>query len=125
MKIRDIMNNKVHMIMPQDTLEKALSIMESKKVNGLPVVNEDKNLVGFIVKADIYRFLSVTGHYETCPVDWAMSKDVITAMPDESIKEAAKRLREHNIIGMPVIERGKVIGMVTLECVVDSFIANE
>lgn len=122
MQIKDIMNDRFYMVMPQDTLEKTLSIMEDKKVNGLPVVDENKILVGFIVKADIYRFLSTTGHYETCPVDWAMSKDVITAMAEESVKEAAKRLRKHNIIGMPVVEQGRVIGMISVENIVDCFI---
>lgn len=125
MKIQDIMNGTIHMVMPRDTLEKALSIMESKKLNGLPVVNEDKNLVGFIVKADIYRFLGVTGHYETCPVEWAMSKDVVTAMPEETVKEAAKRLRDHNIIGMPVVDKGRVVGMIALENIVDTYIAQK
>lgn len=123
MTIKDIMNGEVHMVMPQDTLEKTLSIMETKQLNGLPVVNENKQLVGFIVKADIYRFLSVTGHYETCPVEWAMSKDVVTAMPEETVKEAAKRLRKHNIIGMPVVDKGRVVGMISLENIVDLFIA--
>ncbi|HHW68545.1 MAG: hypothetical protein PWP07_1799 [Epulopiscium sp.] len=124
MTIKDIMNAEVHMVMPQDTLEKTLSIMESKHLNGLPVVNEEKQLVGIIVKADIYRFLSVTGHYETCPVEWAMSKDVVTVMPEETVEEAARRLRKHNIIGMPVVENGRVIGMISLENIVDFFISN-
>ena len=125
MKVKDIMSDTFYMVMPQDTLEKTLSIMETKKVNGLPVVDENKMLVGFIVKADIYRFLSTTGHYEACPVDWAMSKDVITAMPDESIKEAARRLRQHNIIGMPVVEQGRVIGLISIENIVDYFLTLE
>lgn len=123
MKIQDIMDEMIYMIMPQDTLEKALSIMESKKVNGLPVINENKSLVGFIVKSDIYRFLSTTGHYETCPVEWAMSTDVVTAMAEETVKEAARRLRKNNIIGMPVLNRGRVVGMVSLENIVDHYIA--
>ena len=52
-----------------------------------------------------------------------MSKDVVTAMPEETVKEAAKRLRKHNIIGMPVVDKGRVVGMISLENIVDLFIA--
>lgn len=122
MEIKTIMNMQPTTVHRNDPLSGALQIMHDLKINGIPVVDEQKKLVGFIVKADIYRFLSISGHYESCPIDWAMSKDVITATPNESIKEVAARLRLNDIIAMPIVEEQKVAGLVTVEDIVDYYI---
>lgn len=77
---------------------------------------------GIIVKADIYRFLSQPGHFETYPVELAMTKVVITADKNDDIKHVAKLLRENDISAVPVLDNGKVIGLVGLEDIVDYFI---
>lgn len=124
MLITDIMRKKLITVNPQDTIEKALKLMVEKKINGTPVVDEEGNLKGMIVKADIYSFLMDPGHYESCPVDWVMTKDVVTAQKDEDIISLAKRLRENNIIAIPVTENNKVIGIITIEDVIDYLIEN-
>ena len=86
------------------------------------VVNDDKKLVGMIVKADIYRFMIAPGHYDSCPVEWVMSKSVITAQSDEDLLTVAKRLRENNILAMPVVDKDEVIGVISLEDLLDYFI---
>ncbi|SNS41574.1 CBS domain-containing protein [Anaerovirgula multivorans] len=124
MLITDIMRKKLITVNPQDTIEKALKVMVEKQINGTPVVDEEGNLKGMIVKADIYRFLMDPGHYESCPVDWVMTKDVVTAQKDQDIISLAKRLRENNIIAIPVTEDNKVIGIITIEDVIDYLIEN-
>lgn len=96
--------------------------MDEKNINGAPIVNEANELVGMIVKADIYRFLIAPGHYGSCPIEWVMSKNVVTAQKEEPILAIAKRLRENNIVAMPVIENHKVIGMISSEDIIDYFI---
>lgn len=86
------------------------------------MVDENDFLKGIIVKVDIYRFLSQPGHYETYPVELAMTKAVITASQNDDIKQVAKLLREHDISAVPVVDNGKVIGLIGLEDIVDYFI---
>jgi CBS domain-containing protein len=117
------MNSGVVTIKLEDTIKKALDIMNKKKINGTPVVNDERKLVGMLVKADIYRFLMEEGHYDTCPVDWVMTKKVITAKEDESIMEVAKRIRENDIIAIPIENKeNKVIGIVSVEDLISYFI---
>ncbi|OFH98019.1 arabinose 5-phosphate isomerase KpsF [Clostridium acetireducens DSM 10703] len=121
--IKSIMNSGVVTIKLEDTIKKALDIMNKKKINGTPVVNDERKLVGMLVKADIYRFLMEEGHYDTCPVDWVMTKKVITAKEDESIMEVAKRIRENDIIAIPIENKeNKVIGIVSVEDLISYFI---
>ncbi len=54
--ISDIMNTHVIILKPKDSVKKALDLMNDNNINGAPVVNEEGNLIGMIVKADIYRF---------------------------------------------------------------------
>ncbi|WML34021.1 CBS domain-containing protein [Clostridium sp. OS1-26] len=107
---------------PNDTLVKALEIMNDNNINGAPVVDESGLLVGMIVKADIYRFLMDQGHYDTCPVEWVMTKKVITAAKDEDVIAIAERLRKNDIIAIPIVDNNTILGLATIENIVDYFI---
>lgn len=110
-------------LLPQTTVKEALESITENKVNGAPVVDENDKLIGIVVKADLFRFLMEEGHYDTCPLEWVMTKKVITATMDEDEIDIAKRIRENSIVSIPVVdEENKVIGMVTLESIVDSII---
>lgn len=122
MKIYKIMKQNFITIRPDETIEDALEKMSSMKVNGAPVVDQNDNLVGMIVKADIYRFLITPGHIDKCPVEWVMSKDVITASVDEEVLTVAKRLRSNNIIAAPVLEGDIVRGIISIEDILDFYL---
>jgi CBS domain-containing protein len=120
--VEQIMHSDIVKLKPEDNLKKALETINATKVNGAPVVDDDDKLVGIIVKADIYRFLMEEGHYETCPVDWVMTKKVITASKNEKIEKVAARLRENDIIAIPIVDDGVLEGIVSIEDIVDYII---
>ncbi|MFL0196354.1 CBS domain-containing protein [Clostridium sp. WILCCON 0269] len=121
--IKEIMRSDIVKLKKEDSLCKALDIMDAHNVNGAPVVDENGQLIGMIVKADIYRFLMEEGHYDTCPVDWAMTKDVVIARSEEDIMIVAKRLRKNNIVAIPIIDDKSVVkGIVSIEDVMDYMI---
>jgi len=122
MEIREIMKSPVIAVTPEETIGKALEIMYRENINGMPVLDENEALVGIVVRADIYRFLIDPGHYKSCPVEWVMTKDVVKAYAYEDVKVVAKRLREKDVIALPVVEGDKVVGIVTIEDFVDYFI---
>lgn len=122
MKIREIMRTPVIAVKPSETVGKALKIMNKENINGTPIVDDDNNLLGIIVKADIYRFLMDPGHYESCPVEWVMIKEVVKAQADEDIMEVAKRLRDKDVIALPIVEGDAMVGIVSIEDIVDYFL---
>ncbi|SET64001.1 CBS domain-containing protein [Natronincola peptidivorans] len=125
MLAKDIMRKKLVTVRPVDTIDKALKVMVEKDINGTPVVDDEGNLKGMIVKADIYRFLIDPGHYESCPVEWVMTKDVVTAKKEENIYTIAKRLRQNDIIAIPVVgEEDAVVGIITIDDIIDYFLEN-
>lgn len=122
MKIYKLMKKNFMTIRPEETIEDALQKMSDMKINGAPVVDKDDKLVGMTVKADIYRFLITPGHIDQCPVEWVMSKDVITASINEEVLTVARRLRENNIIAMPVLDGDIVRGVISIEDILDFYI---
>ena len=122
MNISTIIKDVAHTINVNDTIDNTLGFMDSFKQNGMPVVNDNNKLVGMVVKADIYRFMIQPGHYDSCPVEWVMSKSVIVAHSDEDLITVAKRLRENNIIAMPVVDNDEVMGIISIEDLLDYFI---
>lgn len=125
MKINSIIKQNFHTINVNDTIDKALDLMDKLSINGMPVVDDNDTLVGMVVKADIYRFMIHPGHYVSCPVEWVMSKSVILAQSDEELITVAKRLRQNDIIAMPIVENGKIIGTISIEDLLDYFLAAE
>jgi len=122
MKINAIIKQNFHTINVNDTIDKTLDLMDKLKINGMPVVDDKDILVGMVVKADIYRFMIHPGHYVSCPVEWVMTKSVIIAQSDEDLLTVANRLRKNDIIAMPVVENKKIIGIISIEDLLDCFL---
>ena len=122
MRIDSIIKKNFHTINVNDTIDKALAMMHELRINGMPVVDNNNTLVGMVVKADIYRFMIHPGHYVSCPVEWVMSKSVIVAQADEDLYTVANRLRKNDIIAMPVLENDKIVGIISIEDLLDYFL---
>ncbi|MDP4143023.1 MAG: CBS domain-containing protein [Bacillota bacterium] len=122
MEISNIMKHSFVTVNEDDTIAKALRIITRERVNGAPVVNSENDLMGMIVKADLYRFLVEEGHYDTYPVNAVMAKRVITARPDEDLLEVTEKLRQNDIMAAPVVQNRKVVGVISLEDIVDYFL---
>ncbi|MCW6085907.1 MULTISPECIES: CBS domain-containing protein [Clostridium] len=121
--VSDIMNTHVIVLNPKDSIKKALNLMNENNINGAPVANEEGNLIGMIVKADIYRFLMEEGHYDTCPVEWVMTKEVFTALEGEDVISIAKKILDKDIIAMPIVDSSKkLLGIVSIEDILKSLI---
>jgi acetoin utilization protein AcuB len=61
-KVRNLMQKTVYTIPPDFTIEEAAAMLMEKKISGLPVVDEKKQLIGIITRSDIFRvIISLTG----------------------------------------------------------------
>ena len=102
------------------TLEDKLSTVEAKMRDGdfraVPIV-KDGVVVGIVTDRDLRR---LTGLLDTTRVKDAMSESVITVTTNTPIGEAARLLRQRKIGGLPVVEDGKLIGMITVTDVLEA-----
>jgi acetoin utilization protein AcuB len=90
-KVKEIMTKNPFTIRSDETVERAAVLMLEHKVSGLPVVNNNSELVGIITQSDVFRaFVNITGIYKG-GVQFAFSLDDRPG----SIKEVADTIREH------------------------------
>ncbi|MBD5294325.1 MAG: IMP dehydrogenase [Bacteroides sp.] len=92
------------------TVGDALAIMEEYHIGGIPVVDDDKKLVGIVTNRDL-RFESDLNR----PVDEVMTKEnLVTTSQSTDLEEAARILQRHKIEKLPVVDsEGHLLGLVT------------
>jgi CBS domain-containing protein len=114
MKLRELMTNNVHTCSPQDTIVQAAKKMRSIDVGIIPVVEGDK-LVGVITDRDIILNAVAEGKdVNTTRVENSMTGSVVTGTPDMDAHEASDLMAEHQIRRLPVVENGRLVGIVAI-----------
>jgi len=107
MRLKEIMSIPVEVIGPDTSVEDARARMVGARIHHL-VVASGRDIVGIVSERDLD---------EAAPeatVRPLMSSPVITAPADTTVADAAKLLRGHDVGCLPVMERGRPIGMVTI-----------
>ncbi|SLM28575.1 putative tRNA nucleotidyl transferase protein [Desulfamplus magnetovallimortis] len=109
--LSDIMSYPVVTVTEDTTIDEVAMILRETGCTGVPVVNENENVVGVISRRD-FRKIKKNSHMQS-PVKAFMSRDVITIDHTRSAIDAARLMIKHDIGRIPVIEDGRVIGIVT------------
>jgi len=108
--VGDIMTREVVTIGMGSSVEDAARIMMEREITHLPVISLDERLAGIVTAWDVSK--AVAMKYNR--LEEIMTREVITIRTGESIESAAKRMNEHNISALPVIdEQQRVRGIVT------------
>ncbi len=113
--IRELLTDRSPISVPGTmTVLDAAKTMHAAKIGAL-LVDDAKGTVGVFTERDLMARVVVAGlDPATTPIANVMTRDLFTAGPDERINEIARRLQERHIRHLPVIEDGKVIGMLSL-----------
>jgi CBS domain-containing protein len=114
MKIREIMSTEIKKATPDNTLIDIAAMMRDEDIGALPVV-QDGELRGIVTDRDIVvRAIAEGKEPSTTTVQEVLSEEVESVEPDDDIEEAANVMAAHQIRRLPVVEDGKLIGMVSL-----------
>ena len=144
--VRDIMDSEPVSVTVADSVETVLHVMREHDLSGVPVINEGGRCVGIITEADLVLseegedfhlphyfqlfggvvFLERWSHFEerarkafASTAEDMMTADPITIEPDASVREAAKIIASKKHNRLPVIEHGRLVGVVTRVDVLD------
>lgn len=113
----DIMIKDIHVASKNDLVAAAKLKMMRCNVGGLPVVDKGL-LVGIITHRDV---LLAGGEALGLKVDDLMSKDMIFAKRNTPIMEVTKIMAETGYQRIPVVENGKLIGLITQSSIIKAF----
>jgi acetoin utilization protein AcuB len=109
------MTKRVVTVSPVATLQEAYEIMQSGHIRHLPVVEEDR-LAGVITDRDLRLATSLLAPAPFAPqarVGDVMNRTVLTSDALDPVEDAARTMREHKIGCLPVLEEGRLAGIVT------------
>ena len=136
-KISTIMKTDVYTVSEDASLKEVLEVLVRYKTSGLPIVNSNNKVVGFISDGDIMKFIAkqnpriidmtsfITVWYDTDSFEQKLhdlmdlnvmelaTTKVVYVESDYDIDEAAKVLGEKKIKKVPVLEDGKLVGIIS------------
>ena len=111
MRISDIMTEAAVTDRPGDDLEQAARKMWKQQTGSLLVLEGDE-LLGIVTERDILKAVANGVPMDT-PISEVMSKDLLTTYPGMSLREAASIMTEKWIRHLPVLDGGKLVGIVS------------
>ncbi|MFQ5803491.1 MAG: CBS domain-containing protein [Candidatus Methylomirabilales bacterium] len=124
MLVRDYMTSKVFTIRVDKKLFVAQDIMDWAHVRHVPVVDREQRVVGIVshrdllhaaisfVKTDVAE-VERKQYLGTVPIEKVMQTTVRTIGPDATVQEAAKLMRTSKIGCLPVVDQGKLVGIIS------------
>ena len=127
MKAKDVLRKKFPFLRPNDTIKKAIQLMLKIPESAVPVVDKKGKIVGEIRQRDfLEKFQTMPEERILGPsalrqllekkakkVEQIMERISIEADPEDDITYLAKLMYEYDLCSIPIIAKGKVIGMVT------------
>ena len=115
MKLREVMTHPVIRIHPDETVAVAARTLTHYNIGILPVCGGDGRLCGLVTDRDLVtRCLAAGRSPANTPVRDVMTAQVISARPDLDTSMAASLMGREQIRRLPVVENGRLCGMVSL-----------
>jgi CBS domain-containing protein len=115
--VSDAMRSDFIEVAPEDTLGEVAQKMVDAKT-GAVVVKDFGRLIGILSERDMLKAMAGRVHTSESRVREWMTPDPITAAPEMSCEEAAQIMLDNEFRHLPVIEDGRVVGVVSLRRVV-------
>jgi CBS domain-containing protein len=117
--------NKIWSIASQETAYKALQLMSEKNLGAVLVIDKGK-VVGIFTERDYARKVILKGKSsKTTPVSELMTKKVLCVDPETSVEDCMSLMTEKFVRHLPVMEKKKLVGVVTQGDVVKQLIADQ
>lgn len=115
MQVRDLMNPSVVSITPSGSASLAARLLSRHNVGSLPVCGEDGGLRGIVTDRDIIlRCVAAEEDPLKTQVKDIMTRNCAVVSPDDDAREATRLMAAKQVRRLPVLEGGKVVGMVSL-----------
>ena len=112
--VRDIMTRDVVVASPNDSLQKAASLMGAQDVGSLPVGEQDR-LIGMITDRDIVLRAVAEGRNSETPVREVMTSKIRYCFDDADVEAVAKNMSDLQVRRLPVVNRDKrLVGILAL-----------
>ena len=114
MKVSEIMSERVVTIERNEPVIAAARLLKRMNLGALPVTDRSGRLVGMLTDRDIAVRCVAGADAGSLSVGEIMSRGIVTASPGAEVGEAARRMGRGQVRRMPVVEGGRLVGMLSL-----------
>ena len=115
MKVKDCMTSAAISVSADDSVTAAARLMARHNVGSLPVRGRGGRLLGIVTDRDlVLRCMAAGENPASVPVGRVMTSRVAVTKPSESIFDAAERMAREQVRRLPVVEEGRLVGMISL-----------
>lgn len=106
---------QVYAVAESASLKEAAELLDTRKVGAMVILGEAGSLIGVISERDIVRAVARGGAGALKhPVSESMTRQVVTARPNETIETAMDRMTDRRIRHLPVVDGSRLIGVVSI-----------
>jgi CBS domain-containing protein len=128
--VRDVMARNPDFVGPNETLQTAARKMRDGDYGALPVidaqnVNDSGVLVGIVTDRDLAIKALAEGHAADTPVEHCMTRDPDMVAPDTPLAQAVIVMSSRQVRRLPVMEFGRLVGMLSLSDIAGSSLSGE
>ena len=106
-----------------DTVKTASQKLDEKKIGCMPVLDQNKNVIGIISERDLSQFIYKERFNSSLSVSQIMTKDIVSCDMNTSVTELMNEMTEKKIRHILVMEDKKLLGIVSIGDVVNHLIA--
>ena len=131
-RTRDVMSRPVTTLREEMTVGAAVKVMRARKIRHLPVLDDEGSLVGMVSDRDLRQatvdpaappeLKALSQSLNARPLKDVMTWGSITAKPETGIREAARLMYANTIGALPVVDRGRVVGVLTASDVLKTLV---
>jgi acetoin utilization protein AcuB len=122
MIVSHYMSKDLVSIKKEASIQEALALMKQHSIRHLPVVDAERTLLGWVTDADL-RGVLIASMLEELTLEDVMVRKPYAVHPDMPLDEAAHLILEKRIGGLPVVEQGKLVGIITVVDILSAFIS--
>ncbi|MFT5419290.1 MAG: CBS domain-containing protein [Candidatus Endobugula sp.] len=125
--VTDFMDNTPHAVSASTSIKEAVSIMLKQGIIGVPVIDDDDKLIGYLSEQDCVKDMLNSAFYseEPGPVSSAMQTEVMSVTPETSIVEIAQTIIANRPKNYPVVSNGKLVGIISRSDVLRALVEHE
>ena len=120
--VTKLSNRQCFTLTEKDTLKTTSEKFQKHNVGVMPVLNENKSVIGIISERDLARFIYKDEFKSDLLVSKIMTKNIISCNLNTSVTELMEMISSHKIRHIPIIEEKKLLGIVSIGDVVNHII---
>ena len=125
-KISSVLDKKgtaIYSISPESSLKQMANEMLQRKIGSLVVTDKDGSLTGIISERDFLNVVDKhTKDWEDIIVSDVMTKEIITASPDETLEQVMSKMDRHHIRHIPIMDDNKIMGVLALGDIINALL---